>query len=511
MENRKLFVFPICGFIAGITASSFQDFNFSFALFLILFGTIFSLFSFLGLFQEKKKFLVIALIFIGFGIGVARYEVKDFRKYGLDGYAGEKISLEGIIDDEIDERENYNRVILKITEISYSEKIKENAKGTKILIYVRQHPLLKYGDKISVKGILQKPKNFINDQDLNSRSFNWPAYLAKDDIFYEMFYPEIIFIEPDKGNFVKSRLFSLKEKFLNNLEAAIPYPESALVGGIVLGAKKSVPESLQNDLVKVGVIHIIVLSGYNITIIGRALLWFFGIFSGPFISTILAAFGILLFAVMTGGSASVARASIMALIALFAQNSGRIYSAIIALVLAGILMLIHNPKILVFDASFQLSFLATLGLIYFTPIFERLFKFLPKKFKVQETVSTTLSAQISVVPFLLYTTGNLSLVALFANFFILLFIPATMMLGFIAGILGFLSRLISLPFAWITYLFLHYEVLVVKIFSSFPFGFVKIEHFPFVAVIFTYGIIIFFARRCLKSRNLKHETCKFMF
>lgn len=199
------------------------------------------------------------------------------------------------------------------------------------------------------------------------------------------------------------------------------------------------------------------------------------------------------------------RASIMALVALFAQSSGRIYNATIALVLAGIIMIFQNPKVLLFDASFQLSFLATLGLIYFTPVFEHVFKFLPKRLKIQETVSTTLAAQLSVTPFLLYTTGNLSLVALLSNFFILLFIPITMFFGFLVGISGFLSSLLSLPFAWITYGFLHYEIWVVRFFSSFPFGFVKIKHFPFIVMISIYGIIIFLAKKYSRKQKFFNE------
>ncbi len=262
MGKRSLLIWLIFGFIFGVGASSFVNFDFYSSLFLIFLclTLFFAAFLIRREFESKKFFLILILFFLGFGFGVLRYEVKDFGKHKLDGYANKKITLEGVIDEEVEEYENYNRAVLKITDIKYPEKNIANGKGIKILVYGRQYPPLKYGDKVLIKGILKKPKNFTLDSGFNNSSFDWPAYLAKDDIFYEVFYPEIIFLESGKGSFVKTYLFWVKEKFLNNLEAVIPFPESSLAGGIVLGTKKSIPPDLKDDLVKAGVIHIIVLS-----------------------------------------------------------------------------------------------------------------------------------------------------------------------------------------------------------------------------------------------------------
>ena len=90
---------------------------------------------------------------------------------------------------------------------------------------------------------------------------------------------------------------------------------------------------------------------------------------------------------MTGGSATVVRASIMSLIVILGKATGRMHNAALTLFIAAFLMLLHNPRILAFDPSFQLSFLATLGLVYLSPALEKYFHFVPGKWQIRRTFS----------------------------------------------------------------------------------------------------------------------------
>lgn len=172
-----------------------------------------------------------------------------------------------------------------------------------------------------------------------------------------------------------------------------------------------------------------VLSGYNVTIISEFIMGMLS-FLPKMIGTSLGALSIILFAIMVGGSATIIRASIMALLVLLARVTGRVSDMTRALFLAGFVMVLHNPQIVVFDPSFQLSFMATLGLISLSPKLNSIFKFVPTKFYLRETVSATISTQIFVLPLLLYMMGELSLVAVFVNLLVLMFIPLTMLFGF---------------------------------------------------------------------------------
>ena len=196
---------------------------------------------------------------------------------------------------------------------------------------------------------------------------------------------------------------------------------------------------------------------------------------------------------MTGGSATVIRASAMALLVVLAKATRRQYDITRALIIVGLFMIIQNPKILVFDSSFQLSFLATLALIYVSPIVEKKLQFITPRFKLREFATATISTQIFVLPLLLYKMGELSLVGLPVNILILAFIPLTMLFGFLAGALSFISVAISLPFAFASYALLSYELKVVEIFSSLPFASISIPYFPawvMIGVYLAYGIII---------------------
>lgn len=454
---RRLVIAVLSGFVGGIFLRSFVDFGWAFVLFFVFLGVFFCSFYF---YKQAAFYILIGPVFISAGLGILRYDAAGLpEQYSFfEKSVGSKFALEGIVTDEPDERENYTRLIVEKDEV-------------KTLIYAQNYPKFNYGDKIKVSGTLKRPESFSPDfnpaKNQNSSGVNWPAYLAKDDIYFEMFYPEIELISSGNGSFIKRKLFELKGNFLSAISRAVPEPHAAFLGGITVGARKSIPKQLQDDLIKTGVVHIVALSGYNVTIVADYIMQVFS-FLPRFLGIGFGAVGIVLFAIMTGASATVMRASIMALLVLTARATGRIYTVSWALFLAAFFMILQNPKILRFDASFQLSFLATLGLIYLAPFFERKLKFMPKKFKIREIMSATVSAQVMVTPLLVYKTGMISLVSLPANMLILIFIPVTMFFGFATGFVGMASAALSVPFGWISYAFLQYEIWIIEFFAKVP-------------------------------------------
>ena len=459
--SRLWTVFLLTGFIGGVSLRSFVNFGPALAGFFIFLGVVMLVISLIA--ASRKQMALIAIFIIAVGLGIGRYEFKDMKNAELpEG----KIVLEGIISDEPDERENYTRLIL-------------NASDTKILLYANHYPEYHYGDKIKVTGVLKKPQNINN-------SFDWISYLAKDDVYFEMLYPKIEFVGHGQGFWLKEKLFALRENFINALGKVIPEPNSAFMAGLTVGARKSIPKDLQDDFRKTGVIHIVVLSGYNITIVSDTIMRFFSFLPMMFGVT-LGVLGIILFAIMTGASATVVRASLMALLVILARVTGRFYEMSWALFVTGFLMVFQNPKILRFDSSFQLSFLATLSLIYLTPYFEKKLNFVPKKFNLRGIVSVTLATQIFVLPLILYKMGILSLVGLPVNLLILPFIPVTMFFGF-------MTYFLSIPFGWISYAFTQYELWIVQIFAGLPFSSTTISNFPLclmLAIYAIYAIIIY--------------------
>lgn len=490
---HQLLFTVLLGFTSGIFFHSFFDFGYGWSFFFLLVGGVIFLYE--RLLAENNSPVFLAAIFLfAAGVGLLRYDI-SLNNNGdafLEQLIGHRAVLRGMVSEEPDMREENVHLTIAV------DAVKENsgwrAVDTKALVISPFFPEFKYGDVIEISGVLKKPENFLNE---NGRTFDYVSYLAKDGIFYEMFFPRAALISSGNGNKIKETLFAIKQAFLDSLGRVIPEPESSLAGGLIVGAKRSLGDIILKQFRTAGVIHIVVLSGYNITIVAEAIMRSFSFLPRLF-GISLGALSVAAFAVMTGASATVVRASLMALLVILAKATGRVYEITIALFVAGFFMLMHNPKILVFDPSFQLSFLATLGLIYLAPKIERYFHLVPSQWGFREFAVATVATQVFVLPLLLYQTGQLSLVSLPANLLILVFIPLTMLFGFLAGIIGFASVFLAMPFAFIAYAFLWYELKVVEIFSSLPFASISTPEIPFVIVVAIYGmyaVVIYFLSR----------------
>ncbi|MDB5239236.1 MAG: hypothetical protein JWO00_571 [Candidatus Parcubacteria bacterium] len=342
-----------------------------------------------------------------------------------------------------------------------------------IRIKTKLYPRFAYGDRIVFTGKLLAPRNFSSD---SGRVFDYQGYLAKDDVFYEM-KSAVAVMATSSGKFsLPSSLFTIKRRFVAHLERALGEPHAALAAGLVVGEKSALGKDLLDDFRIVGLIHVVVLSGFNITIVGIALrrllsrlprVW--GIAVGGI--------GIMLFGILVGGGATVVRSCFMAGIALVADLIRRDYSVHRALAFAALIMLIQNPFILLHDPSFQLSFLATVGLLLLAGPVESKLGWIPDAFGMRGTVASCLATQIFVSPFILYMMGQISLIGILVNIIVLPFIPATMLLVFLTGALGFVSYPLSLAAGWGAHLLLQYELFTVTHFARLPFAAMHIPPF----------------------------------
>ncbi len=481
--QKDYFYIILSGFACGIFFRSFFDLGVTFSLFFVLLGVVLIL---LNLFLDYKERVPVVNIFLAglllasVGVGMLRVDFNDLNKTNLvlDNRVGQKVSMKAIVDDEPDVRENNTRLTLL-----FKNDHGKSLPHEKAIVTVAHYPVFNYGDEVEIYGELQKPENFSSD---DGREFDYISYLGKDDIRYEMYYPSIKFVSSGNGNFIKSILFKTKNAFISKIEKMISEPQASLLGGLVVGAKQSLGKKLQDDFRKVGLIHIIVLSGYNLTIVAEFIMASFS-FLPMIFSTILGAAGVILFALMTGGSATIVRASIMALLVMLAKATGRVSQITRTLFMAGFLMLLYNPNILVFDPSFQLSFMATLGLILVVPVVEKYFLFITDRFGLRENLVSVVATQIFVLPLILYMMGDFSIVAIFVNLLVLMFIPVTMLFGFLAGVFGFVSVFLATPLAYITYFLLSYELKIVELFSSLPFASFHISAFSAWVMFGVYG------------------------
>ncbi|MDP2593710.1 MAG: ComEC/Rec2 family competence protein [bacterium] len=482
--SHNFFYIASGGFIAGVAFRSFTDWGVAFAVFVSILSVAVFLYSKIVASQMRPRFFCLGLFLFAAGLGILRFDLADLKRENphLEERVGETVFLTGDIVSEPDVRENSARLTVELKTLLLDSS--ETRVRAKAMVTAPLQSEFGYGDKVKIKGKLEKPRNFSADQ--SAREFDYISYLAKDGIYYTIFMPEIEIVSSGGGNFIARNLLLVKNKFIQSLSRLIPEPNASLLGGLVVGAKQSLGDELLVDFRTVGLIHIVVLSGYNLTIIAVFLMWLGGFFLPYRANLLFGTLGIILFTIMTGASATIVRASIMAILALFARASARSYEIKRALVLAGLIMVFVSPKILIFDPSFQLSFIATVSLIYLAPILGNFLTLLPDKFKLRETVTATVSTQIFVLPLLLLMSGELSVFALPVNILVLFFIPITMLVGFLAGFLGIFSYVLALPFAYAAFFLLEYILGVVSFFASLPFASVHISRFPSYLMIIIY-------------------------
>jgi competence protein ComEC len=479
MGSRVLYAI-VGGFLAGVFVRSFVPLGLTFAGFPALLGLIAVLLGYFpaeggsapgGDVHKRKVLIVISVALFAFAGGIARMHISTLSgDPALTARLGQKVVLEGVVSDEPDARDTGVHISLAAAKIVATSSISVHAG---VLIFAPPHAAIAYGDRVRVSGTLQLPEAFDTGP---GRQFNYPVYLGKDGIGYELAFAQIQKTGSNEGNIFKAWAIRVKQLYLHGEDAALPEPEAGLAGGITVGDKRSIGSELSADFQRVSLIHMVVLSGYNITVVMNFVRWLLQLLP-QFVQYGGVASAVLFFILMSGGAASAVRAGAMALVAVFARATGRVFLAGRILGVVALAMVMWNPLYLAFDPSFQLSALATLGLIFFTPVFERYMQWMPGKFGVREIAVSTLATQIAVVPLLLYQNGNLSIVALPANLLALAPVPLAMLLSFIAALGGIFLGPLAVVVAAPAYFVLAYIIGIARFFASLPFASVALPAF----------------------------------
>jgi len=232
------------------------------------------------------------------------------------------------------------------------------------------------------------------------------------------------------------QLSRVQEYFSRTINQNFQGPRAALLKGILFGRQEEFTPELSQQFIATGTSHIVALSGFNVTIILNALAAALQPLLGRRYTVLIVAAVLIGFIAMTGAAASVVRAGLMTMVAQAALLLGRPVAMDRLLAYTGLLMVWQNPLILWHDLGFQLSFLATLGLVYVSPVVQQWWRWLPNQWGLRETLATTLAAMIATEPLLLWQFGRLSLVAPLVNVLVLPAIPLAMAIGALVMGLG---------------------------------------------------------------------------
>ncbi len=439
--------------------------------------------------MQRKSALVLFFV-VGVALGARLWLGLTNDEQSFASYLGSTAVVIGTVVDDVDLRATSLRVTVAVQKING-----EKVAGT-ILAVLPPDTNLQYGDAVAVRGALESPQSFLTQQ---GRTFDYPGYLRARGITALMQRATLSSSEAGSWSVLRT-LYQLKHAFEHALERVIHGSAAALMEGFLLGEKHGLSSTLTQAFVLVGLIHVVVLSGYNIGVVSDYTLRLLGSFLPRRAALVVAAVFITLFALMAGGGMATMRALLMGLIAVIARFFRRPTAALRSLGAAGVVMLLWNPLVL-FDVGFVLSVLATFGLITLAPAVERRLTFLPawKNFDVRATAATTIAVQIFVLPALLYYTGVLSFVSVPINVVVLPFIPLAMLLGFISGMLALVHPYLALVPALLSEGLLWLMVMLVQWAAALPFAAAIVPAFSGWVAVLLYapltGLTIWAARR----------------
>ena len=326
---------------------------------------------------------------------------------------GQKLRIEGIVRQEP-------------SRFSYHQKI--SLAG--VNIYLEKYPEIYYGDKVVVEGTVKKG---------------------------ELENAVLILKEEEQG------LFSgFRKRVVGFFQKSLPEPHAALVAGISLGAKGSLPKDFWDNLTKTGTAHVVVASGMNVSLVASFLIGVLVTLMNRKKALILALMGIWIYTLISGFEAPIVRAAVMGSIAFSAQELGRVYFAWRALVITGLILLIIVPAWLT-DLGFILSFVATASILLFQRKMEKFFAFVPRI--VRGDFSTTTAAQIGVSPILFVTFGQFNILSPVINVLVLWTVPVVTILGIVGGVVGLIVPVLGKGILLLSYPLTSWFIAVVRLFG----------------------------------------------
>uniref|UniRef100_A0A7C5ZCY0 DNA internalization-related competence protein ComEC/Rec2 n=1 Tax=Caldicellulosiruptor owensensis TaxID=55205 RepID=A0A7C5ZCY0_9FIRM len=507
MTRKALFVagFMMIGIVLGRNIKEIEALVFCL---LLILGALCAAYYFFPQYFKKEKFLFI-LCFLFLTLQLFRTHYIFYVHEPQKNLDGRYVSIVGSVCSFPETSEKKTSFYLKTN---------LNAKAVTLRITTESKKSIFYGDTVKVSGKLKIPKG-----KTNRFGFDYREYLKGKGAIYTLFSKDIEVISQGKN------VLSLLNRFstmLNNLiDRSFKNDISSLLKGLILGNKSTIPDDMYKDFQRSGLAHLLAVSGGNvgvlcafIEILFRRILKVYGKEVNFLIICV-----IIVFAIITGMSASVVRASIMAIIFYVGRIIYRNPDTLNSLAVSSILMLLINPLFL-FDIGFQLSFLSVLSIILFYKGIYEYFAKLKIPGSISSLFAVSISAQILILPLLAYYFSEVSVISFFTNivavpvasavvpsglmyFIFLIFnidiLPFKWFLEVCVNVLIYLSRLSHVGFSHVKVIlwdekliFCYYLIVAYLIFKSF-----MSRHLKYVVYLSIGGLLVTFIFQILVNYN----------
>jgi competence protein ComEC len=442
-----------------------------------------------GAFVRKRMLLLFAIALVALVLGATRGDLFLYKESqeNVSAFLGKATIAGTIVSDPVQSGAHVQ------ADVAVSSVNGTPARGT-LLAFLPPYISAAYGQEVTLGGTLAAPASFVGD---NGNTFDYPNYLRVQGVSMLLMEAELEQVAPAKLS-LYGALFAIKHAFNASVVRTLSAPNALLLEGVMLGERRGLPEDLTDAFIAAGLIHIVILSGYSMSVVSEGILR-----SLKFLprrsQMVCAALCMVFFVLMTGAAPTTVRACMMALVALTARYMHRTALALRSLAAVAGAMVLWNPPLILGDASFFTSVLATFGLIVFAPSIERLLKCVPERFEMRSIITSTIAVQIFALPALLYFTGNFSLLSVPANLLVLPILPLVMIAGLLTGALSFINTALAFVPALVVTLLLQWITLVARTVQTLPFGFATFAAFPLWLALLMYVPLTALAIAAIRS------------
>ncbi|MBI4280891.1 ComEC/Rec2 family competence protein [Candidatus Uhrbacteria bacterium] len=490
-SKSGLFLVALLVFIAGIAVASWLAFSEGLLKWLAV-GLAAGLVSLIMVWKKPLArllllggaFFVFGLIWFGFS------EVRRFEP--VSALVGQTVGLEGVVISLPAAQGNRAQYL-----VSAERRWEEGGWrpfSPRILLSANRYPEFAYGDRLNFSCQLWQ-----DDADrIASRGAAARCWSPN----------EVSVVGHGQGDPLMAQFFRLRAMFLDLIADRLPEPQAGLLAGLLVGERAGLGDDLVKAFRRTGTMHMVAISGFNVSLITFALFGWSGRYLGrkrAFWTTLFLLVG---FVGLVGAGASVVRAALMGAVVLVGKYFGRTGSALRLLALAASLMLLVNPWLLRHDLGFDLSFLATLGLVVLAEPMAHLLPLVPEGFNLRRILAETSAATLATLPLTLTVFGSVSLIAPLANLAILLLVPWAMGIGTLAMLLS-AWPILGPALGWISWIILSAIIGFAEFLAGVPFAAVSIPYGSWISVIplFIIGTLVWYWRKiCVEVSNQKLST-----
>lgn len=444
------------GVLAGVVISQYID--------QVLFAP--NVYAFTGLallltgVWHGRLFFIPLMILAGSLIGLWRGSTAQLELAPYAALIGVTTTVDGIVTEDVDIGKD-NELIIRLGDVVVSER---STAGT-LWVSTDSRIDIKRGDIVTVTGEIQS----------GFGSFAAAMYRAN-----------IVRVQrPEPGDVARQ----VRDAFADKVRLGIDDPAASLGIGYLVGQRRALPPELDEALRIAGLTHVVVASGYNLTILVRLARRLFVRIS-KYTSVLAASAMIVSFIAVTGLSPSMSRAGLITGLSLLAWYYGRKFHPLVLLPFAAAVTVLVNPSYAWGDLGWQLSFAAFAGVMIVAPLAQRYFFGDEKPGALRQILGETVTAQLCTLPILIYAFSEFSNVGIIANLLVLPLVPLAMLLTFIAGLgaIAFptFASIIGTPAEWV----LTYMTTIATTVSQLPWAMTELQISAW-AVVGSYSVLIF--------------------